>query len=128
MANSTSELKFTKSHEWLAANNNTVTVGISQHAQGLLGDIVFVDLPSINDTIAKGDEIAVLESVKTAADVYAPVSGTIVEVNTNLESQPELINQAPEDGGWIFRIEISDTAELTTLMSFDQYQQTISEE
>ncbi|MFA5593987.1 MAG: glycine cleavage system protein GcvH [Trueperaceae bacterium] len=117
------DVLFDESHEWVRReSDDTVTVGISDYAQDQLGDVVFVELPEAGAAVSKGDQVAVIESVKTASDIYTPVSGTIVEVNGSLETTPEQINEAPYQGGWIFRVKMSDPAELDTLLSGDAYQ------
>jgi glycine cleavage system H protein len=116
------ELKYAKSHEWARDEGDLITVGISQHAQELLGDLVFVELPVVGKNFAAGAEVAVVESVKAASDVYSPVSGEIVEVNTALEAQPDLVNSAPYEGGWLFKIKPSDKAELNNLLSAEEYE------
>lgn len=121
------ELHYTESHEWVRLeNDDTVVIGITDHAQHQLGDLVFVELPEIV-ALEKGDEMSVLESVKTAADVYAPISGKVIEVNPQLELRPELINQDPYGDGWICRIKPDDLSELSELMDADQYQASVSE-
>lgn len=115
------ELHYTESHEWVRLeNDDTIVVGITDHAQHQLGDLVFVELPEIV-ALEKGDEMAVVESVKTAADVYAPISGKIIEVNTQLETRPELINEDAYGEGWICRIKPDDLEELDELMDADAY-------
>lgn len=109
-------MKFTESHEWIDVDQDVGTVGITQYAQKELGDIVYVELPRIGAAVAAGDVAAVLESTKAAADVYSPVTGTIVEVNTALSTAPELINREPEKGGWIFKIQIKHPEELQALL------------
>ena len=117
------DVLFDESHEWVRRESeDTVTVGISDYAQDQLGDVVFVELPTAGSAVSKGDQVAVIESVKTASDIYTPVSGTIVEVNGSLETTPEQINDAPYQGGWIFRVKISDPAELDGLLGGDAYQ------
>ncbi|MBA2368120.1 MAG: glycine cleavage system protein GcvH [Candidatus Protochlamydia sp.] len=116
-------MKFTDSHEWTdLENSGVVRIGITQYAQKELGDIVYVELPALGKNVNAGQEIAVLESTKAAADVYSPVSGEIVEVNQNLSSTPELINQAPQEQGWIIKIRPSNLAELDLLMDLTAYQ------
>ena len=115
-------MHYSDSHEWVKVTNSTATVGVSQYAQKELGDIVHVELPKVGAQIKKGQEMAVLESTKAAADVYAPVSGEIAEVNLELQAHPELINESPEDSGWLIRIELSDSTELETLMDRDKYE------
>lgn len=115
---------FTKEHEWIDVDGETGTVGISDYAQGQLGDITFVDLPDSGKDVKKGDTVCVVDSVKAASDIYAPVSGSIVESNGALEDQPELVNSDAEKDGWLFRIKIADSAELGDLMdpaSYDSY-------
>ena len=123
------DLKFTASHEWVRENGDgTVTVGISNHAQGLLGDVVFVDLPDVDDEVTAGENFSLVESVKAASDIYAPVSGVIVEINEELEDSPELINEEPYEGGWIAKIKLSDEGQLESLIPGDQYLESIEEE
>ncbi|MCK5818698.1 MAG: glycine cleavage system protein GcvH [Psychromonas sp.] len=118
-------LLFTKNHEWVLDNaDGTVTVGISEQAQSLLGDVVFIDLPAIGEKTESGKSFSLLESVKAASDIYAPVSGEIIAINEVLEDTPELINEAPYEGGWIAKINLSDPCELDALMSFDEYKKT----
>lgn len=123
------ELHYTESHEWVRLeSDDTVTVGITDHAQHQLGDLVFVELPDVNTVLEKGDEMAVVESVKTAADVYAPLSGKIIAVNPQLESRPQLINEDAYGNGWICRIKPEALDQLDELLNADQYEKTISEE
>ena len=112
---------FTEDHEWVDVDGDTGTVGISDYAQGQLGDIVFVDVPEAGKQLGKGDEAAVVESVKAASDVYTPVSGTVTEGNAAFADDPSLVNSDPEAGGWFFRITLSDPAELETLMDEAAY-------
>jgi glycine cleavage system H protein len=114
-------MKFSETHEWIHLDNDVGTVGISNHAQKELGDIVFVELPKIGKNVKAGEEVAVLESTKAAADVYCPVSGTILEVNTNLSNASELVNQSPEKEGWLFKIKLSNPEELKELMEEEIY-------
>lgn len=128
MSNVPNELKYRESHEWLRKEaDGTYTVGITEHAQELLGDMVFVDLPDIGATFSAGDDCAVAESVKAASDIYAPVSGEIVAVNSALEAEPELVNSAPYADGWLFRIKASDASELDSLLDADAYKAAIDE-
>lgn len=113
---------FTQDHEWIDVDGDTGTVGISDYAQGQLGDIVFVDVPEEGKSLAKGDEAAVVESVKAASDVYSPVSGTVIEGNAALADDPSLVNSDPEEEGWFFRITLSDAAELDQLMDEAAYE------
>lgn len=123
------DLKFTASHEWVRENGDgTVTVGISNHAQGLLGDVVFVDLPDLDDEVTAGENFSLVESVKAASDIYAPVSGVIVEINEELEDSPELVNEEPYEGGWIAKIKLADEGQLESLIPGDQYLESIEEE
>lgn len=107
---------FTEDHEWIKVENGIATVGITIHAQEQLGDLVFVDLPEAGRTVSKGDAVVVVESVKAASDVFAPVDGEIVEVNETLTSDPALINQAAESDGWLFKMKLSDEGQLTSLL------------
>lgn len=122
-------LLFTESHEWIETEGDVLRMGISDHAQHLLGDIVFVDLPKVGKSVSAGDEILVVESPKAAASVYAPISGEIVEVNENLDGSPDIINQSPYDDGWIVKIRPSNIdAEKPRLLSHDAYQKKVEEE
>ncbi len=120
--------RFTGDHEWTEDNGDgTVTVGISHHAQDALGDIVFVELPALGAVVEREEDFGVVESVKTVSDLYAPVSGEVVEINEELEDAPELVNESPYDRGWIVRIQMSDAEELSDLMDADGYQSFLSE-
>ncbi len=122
-----SELKYTTSHEWLRVEDDgLITVGISDHAQALLGDLVFVELPEAGTEFVAGDECCVVESVKAASDVYMPISGEVVEVNEALTDEPEIINNSPYDNGWLFKIKPS-ADELDDLMDADAYLAEIDE-
>ena len=112
---------FTEEHEWIEVDGDTATVGITDHAQSQLGDIVFVEVPKAGAVLAKGKEAAVVESVKAASDVYAPVSGTVTEGNTAIEDDPALVNSAAEGEGWFFRLTLSDPNELDGLMDEAAY-------
>lgn len=116
-------MKFTKDHEYIKPDG---TVGITHHAQELLGDIVFVELPEIGRTVKAGDAIAVVESVKAASEVYAPVSGEIIAVNENLNSNPALVNESPETDAWFFKLKIANDAEVGALMDEDEYKKMIN--
>ena len=118
-------LLYTDSHEWMEPEGDIRRVGISEHAQHLLGDIVYTDLPEVGKTVSRGDEILVVESPKAAADVYAPVSGEIVEINTDLESDPSLVNKEPHGAGWLVKIRPSDPTEQDQLMPWKKYQDLI---
>ena len=113
---------FTEDHEWIDIDGDTGTVGITDYAQGQLGDIVFVDVPEEGKHVSKGDEAAVVESVKAASDVYTPVSGTVVEGNDELGDNPALVNEDPEGDGWFFKITLSDLSELEGLMDEAKYE------
>ncbi|PAR38437.1 glycine cleavage system protein H [Vibrio metoecus] len=122
-------LKFTESHEWVRDNGDgTVTIGISEHAQEMLGDVVFVELPEIDAEIDAGDSFSLVESVKAASDIYAPVTGVVIEVNEELQNSPELINEEPYDGGWIVKVKISDPDELKDLKDAEEYLASIEED
>ena len=114
-------LKYTKEHEWLRIDGNNAYVGITDFAQGELGDIVFVELPNMDDNFSQNDIFGTIEAVKTLADLYIPISGRIIEINDKLESQPELINSDPYGEGWIVKIEISDSEEMNSLLSNNDY-------
>lgn len=114
-------MKFSETHEWVEIIDETASIGISQFAQKELGDIVFVELPKIGKKIAAGEVAVVLESTKAAADVYSPLSGTILSVNEKLKEVPELVNQSPEKEGWLFTIEYSNKTELDNLMDLEKY-------
>jgi glycine cleavage system H protein len=112
---------FTDEHEWIDVDGDTATVGITDYAQGQLGDIVFVELPQVGAEVAKGKDAAVVESVKAASDVYAPITGEVTEANGALADDPALVNSSPEDGGWFFKLTISDKSELDGLMDAAAY-------
>lgn len=117
-----SELKYLASHEWARLEEDgTVTIGISDHAQDALGDVVYVETPEVGSTLAAGDEAGVVESVKAASDIYAPVSGEVIAVNEVLEDAPETVNSSPYDEGWFFRVKPSDVSELDNLLDADAY-------
>ena len=118
-------MRYTQSHEWIETEGQIGTVGVSDHAQHELGEIVYIELPVVGKTVKAGEEAAVLESTKAAADVYSPVSGTIVAVNEALNDQSELVNRSPEQQGWIFKIKLSNPIELDKLMDAQTYQTTI---
>lgn len=114
-------LKFTDSHEWVRDNGDgTVTIGISEHAQEMLGDVVFVDLPDVEDEVEAGESFSLVESVKAASDIYSPVTGEVVEINEELEDSPELINEEPYEGGWIVKVKLSDPSELDDLKNAEE--------
>ena len=114
---------FTKEHEWVRVEGDTATVGISNHAQEALGDIVFAEVPDAGRQVSKGQEAAVVESVKAASDVYAPVSGEVVEGNSAIADDPSLVNRDPEGEGWFFKLKLSDTSELDGLMDENAYRE-----
>lgn len=122
MSNIPVGIKYSKSHEWVEnLGDGSVRVGITDHAQALLGDMVFIEAPEVGATVALGEECAVVESVKAASDVYCPVSGEVVEVNESLMDAPEVVNHDPYGGGWIMRIQLSNADELNALMDADDY-------
>ena len=120
-------MKFTKDHEWVKIDNNIATIGITQYAADALGELVFVELPDINSNFNIGDSFAVVESSKSASDVYCPISGEVIEINENLNNQPELINSSPYDNGWIVKIKISDDSSLNNMMDESQYKKHLEE-
>lgn len=119
--NAPADLKYAKSDEWLRLEGDTATVGISDFAQDQLNDIVFVELPEVGKTVSKGEAFGVVESVKAASDLYAPISGTVTEVNTALEDSPELINSDPFGKGWIVKLQVTDTSGADDLMDAEAY-------
>ena len=125
MSNVPSDLKYAKSHEWVRVSGDTATVGITDHAQAELTDIVFVELPAAGRKVKAGEACAVVESVKTASDIYSPVSGEIVEINQAVVDNPALVNSEPDRGGWFYKIKLSNPAELNALLSPDDYQKQI---
>ena len=128
MSNIPSDLKYISSHEWIRLEDDgTVTVGITDHAQELLGDVVYVELPELDSEVALEDEISVVESVKAASDIYAPLSGTIIAVNEVLEDAPETVNSSPYDDGWMFKMKPSEPAEIDGLIDAESYQNEIED-
>jgi glycine cleavage system H protein len=125
MSNIPSDLKYAKSHEWVRVSGDTATVGISDHAQGELTDVVFVELPEAGRKVKAGEACAVVESVKTASDIYSPVSGEIVALNQPVTDNPALVNTEPYAGGWFFKIKLSNPAELNALLSPEDYKKQI---
>jgi glycine cleavage system H protein len=122
MSNVPSDLKYLTSHEWVRVEDDgSVTVGITDHAQELLGDVVYVELPDVDADVALDDEIAVVESVKAASDIFAPLSGTIIEVNETLEDAPETVNSSCYDDGWMFKMKPSELSELDNLLDAEAY-------
>jgi len=123
----TQNLRYTSTHEWLDVESQPMTMGITDHAQNLLGDIVFVELPEVGQEVKAGQEIGVLESVKAAADFYAPISGTITEINLSIKNQPELINQDPFGQGWLCKIAATNHTETAALLNQDSYSKEITQ-
>jgi glycine cleavage system H protein len=122
MANVPKDLKYAKTHEWVRVAGNVATVGITDHAQHELTDVVFVELPSVGRRVRAGEACAVVESVKTASDIYSPVTGDVVAINEKLASQPGLVNAEPYAGGWFFQVKLANPAELTALLPPQGYQ------
>jgi len=114
-------MKYTEDHEWIKLDDDIATVGISKYAAEQLGDVVYVELPEIDAELEKGDDAAVVESVKAASEIYAPLSGTVKAINETLEDAPETVNAAPEEGGWFFKVKISDSGELDGMMDEAAY-------
>ena len=123
--NTPNDIKYTKEHEWVSLDGETATIGITDYAQSQLGDIVFVEFPDINSEINQNETFGVIEAVKTVADLFAPVSGEIIEVNSSLEDSPNFINSDPYGSGWIIKIKINDSNEYNGLMSSDLYEEHI---
>lgn len=121
MANIPQDLKFSEEHEWVKVEGDTATVGVTNFAQEELGDIVFLELPDVDDEFKQGDSFGSIEAVKTVADLYAPVSGVVVEVNEALEDAPETVNDSPYGDGWLLKVKLSDPGELDALMDADAY-------
>lgn len=115
-------MKFTKTHEWIKFENNIATIGITDHAQSELSDIVFIKLPTVGDEFKIGDTMCTIESVKAASDIYSPITGKVIEVNSSLDDNPEKVNQSPEDEGWLTKLEVSNPSELEELMDNTAYQ------
>lgn len=129
MSDTPKELSYAKSHEWLRdEGDGTATIGISEHAQELLGDLVFVDLPEVGTKVEAGGDCAVVESVKAASDVYSPVTGEVIEVNESLDDAPETINEDAFGNGWMFKVKLDDAAELDSLLDADAYDALVAEE
>ncbi|MCK5260562.1 MAG: glycine cleavage system protein GcvH [Thermoplasmatales archaeon] len=114
-------LKYTEAHEWLKIQNNIAIIGITDHAQAELTDIVFVELPEIGKEIKKGEELCVVESVKSVSEIYSPISGNVVDVNKKLDDSPEVINESPYDDGWLVKLEIEDKSEIDSLLDVKSY-------
>ncbi|MGI9252306.1 MAG: glycine cleavage system protein GcvH [Thermomicrobiales bacterium] len=118
---SPANLKYTKTHEWVRVDGDTVTIGITDHAQGELGDITFLELPDVGDALSADAPLGVVESVKAASDVYSPIDGEVIERNEDVIASPELVNSSPYDAAWLLKIKVSDPAQLEALMGADQY-------
>lgn len=127
MSNTPANLKYTKEHEWVKVEGNIAIVGITYFAQDQLGDVVFVELPAVGRTLKAHEQFGVVESVKTVSDLYSPVSGKVVEINTELEGAPELVNQGPYEQGWMLKIELANPAELDQLLDAAGYEAFIKE-
>ncbi len=121
-------LKYSKEHEWVATEESVATIGITDHAQEQLGEIVFIELPSVGEKVSKDDPFGVVESVKAVSDIYAPVSGTVVEVNEDLPESPEVVNEDPYGDGWLIKVKVSDPADLEDLMENDEYTELVARE
>ncbi|MGH7864923.1 MAG: glycine cleavage system protein GcvH [Candidatus Binataceae bacterium] len=121
-------LRYSKEHEWVATEDAVATVGITDHAQDQLGEIVYIELPAVGDKISKDDPFGVVESVKAVSDIYAPVSGTVVEVNEDLPESPQTVNEDPYGDGWLIKVKISDPADLEELMDGEEYAELIARE
>jgi len=121
-------LRYSKEHEWVAAEETVATIGITDHAQEQLGEIVYIELPSIGEKVSKDDPFGVVESVKAVSDIYAPVSGTVLEVNEDLAESPEVVNEDPYGDGWLIKVRVSDPADLDDLMDNEEYEQMIARE
>ena len=128
MTNIPSHLKYTESHEWVdAKDDGTARIGITDHAQEALGDLVYVELPAVGDEISQGDPSAVVESVKAASDIYTPISGTVVAVNEDLDADPAIINSDPYNDGWLFELKLIDSEELEGLKDAEAYEESLEE-
>lgn len=121
-------LKYSKEHEWVATEESVATIGITDHAQEQLGEIVYIELPAVGEKVSKDDPFGVVESVKAVSDIYAPVSGTVVEVNEDLPESPEVVNEDPYGDGWLIKVKVSDPADLEDLMDNDEYTALVARE
>ena len=128
MSNIPNDLKYTQSHEWVKVDNNIATVGITDHAQHMLGDLVYVDLPPINESVNKGSDVGAVESVKTASDIYSPLSGKVIEINEALRDKPGIISEDPYNKGWLFKIEYANNNELNDLLDSKAYAALVTNE
>ncbi len=123
--NTPSELKYTKDHEWVKVEGDTAIIGITDYAQGELGDIVFVDVDTVDEDLNEGDVFGSVEAVKTVSDLFLPIPGTVLEVNAELEDQPELLNTDPYGKGWIIKLKVAEDADFTKLLSAEEYQEVV---
>ena len=121
-------LKYSKEHEWVATEDSVATIGISDHAQDQLGEIVYIELPAVGDKISKDDPFAVVESVKAVSDIYAPVTGTVIEINEDLPESPETVNEDPYGDGWLIKVKITDMSDLEDLMDAEEYAELLARE
>jgi glycine cleavage system H protein len=121
-------LKYSKEHEWVATEGSVATIGITDHAQDQLGEIVYVELPAVGEKISKDDPFGVVESVKAVSDIYAPISGTVVEVNEDLPESPEIVNEDPYGDGWLVKVKISDTSDFDDLLDHEEYEELVAKE
>ncbi len=128
MDNILKNLKFTQTHEWLNENQDEIIIGITDHAQHLLGDMVYVDLPAVGKEVSAGDELGVVESVKAASDFYAPISGVVIAINEQVTTDPAIVNNDPYGAGWLVKIKPSDMAEINNLLNSEQYEKEIAED
>jgi glycine cleavage system H protein len=119
------ELKYSKDHEWIRVDGDTGTVGITDYAQGELGDVVYVELPSVGDSVGKGESFGTIEAVKAVSELYSPLSGEVVEINESLEGEPALVNQSPYGDGWMIKIRIASTDEISDLMDASSYKEMV---
>ena len=121
-------LKYSKEHEWVATEETVATIGITDHAQDQLGEIVYIELPAVGDKISKDDPFGVVESVKAVSDIYAPVTGTVIEINEDLPESPETVNEDPYGDGWLIKVKITDLSDLEDLMDADEYAELLARE
>ena len=121
-------LKYSKEHEWVATEDSVATIGISDHAQDQLGEIVYIELPAVGDKISKDDPFGVVESVKAVSDIYAPVTGTVIEINEDLPESPETVNEDPYGDGWLIKVKITDMSDLEDLMDAEEYAELLARE
>ena len=122
----TSDLLYTSEHEWISINDNVATIGITNFAQSELGDIIFIELPNVGDEFESNDVFGTIEAVKTVADLYTPLSGKIIEINSNIEDAPENVNNSPYDDGWIVKIKVNDSADKSNLLNEESYKKLIN--